>query len=246
MSTKYKIQEQFYLSECMKSNFKKHRIILISTILIGLLLLTSCTHDADTYKVHGIDVSHYQKRINWEKVAKEGTIHFAFIKATESIDYQDSIFEKNWQAAKEVGLIRGAYHFFRPNVSVEWQIKNFIKQVQLSKGDLPPVLDIEDFKNVSMPTLIERARLWLIFIEEHYKVRPIIYASLDVYTRHLQTAFSEYPVWIARYSRTEPPQSTRWQFWQYSDEGSIKGVEGNVDENVFVGTISELKALCIP
>jgi lysozyme len=216
-------------------------------LIIGsfFFIISSCTHDADQYKIHGIDVSHYQKIIDWKTVAKQEKVCFAFIKATESVDYQDSIFQKNWEQAKSAGLIRGAYHFFRPNVSVEWQIKNFTQQVQLEKGDLPPVLDIEDFRNVTMPTLIERVRLWLIFVEEHYKVRPIIYASLNVYEEYLQFAFPEYPVWIARYNRTEPPKNTAWLFWQYSDYTTMDGVEGNVDKNVFVGTLSELEALCL-
>jgi len=208
-------------------------------------LLSSCTHDADQYKIHGIDVSHYQRRIDWKTVAKQENVCFAFIKATESIDYKDSIFQKNWAEAKKVGLIRGAYHFFRPNVSVEWQIKNFTQQVKLEKGDLPPVLDIEDFKNVTMSNLIERVRLWLTFVEEHYKVRPIIYASLTVYKEHLRAAFPDYPVWIARYNRTAPPKNTNWLFWQYSDYTTIDGVEGNVDKNVFAGSLSELEALCV-
>lgn len=236
---------EYKILEFSNPLLRMKRIALCMYISGFLFLITSCTHDADQYEIHGIDVSHYQKTIDWRTVAKQEKVHFAFIKATESVDYQDSIFKKNWAAAKEVGLIRGAYHFFRPNVSVEWQIKNFTQQVQLEKGDLPPVLDIEDFKQVSMPTLIERVRLWLIFIEEHYKVRPIIYASLNVYEDYLQLAFPDYPVWIARYNRTKPPENTDWLFWQYSDQTRIDGILGNVDKNVFVGSLSELKALCL-
>lgn len=239
MSSKYKIRE--FSNPLLP--IKGVALYLFTSSF--LFLITSCTHDADQYKIHGIDVSHYQRTIDWRTVAKQEKVHFAFIKATESIDYQDSMFQKNWEGAKEVGLIRGAYHFFRPNVSVEWQIKNFTQQVELEKGDLPPVLDIEDFKNVTMPTLIERVRLWLIFIEEHYQVRPIIYASLNVYEEHLQAAFSEYPVWIARYNRIAPPENTNWLFWQYSDYTTMDGVLGNVDKNVFGGSLSELEALCL-
>ncbi|WMX15467.1 MULTISPECIES: glycoside hydrolase family 25 protein [unclassified Aureispira] len=221
-------------------------LVYSSFLCLVFFMLISCTHDADQYKIQGIDVSHYQKIIDWETVAQQDKIHFAFIKATESTDYQDSIFENNWSKAKEVGLIRGAYHFFRPNVSIEWQIKNFTQQVQLSKGDLPPVLDVEDFKNVSMPTLIERVRLWLSFVEEHYQVRPIIYTSLKVYEQHLKGAFPDHPVWIARYNRKEPPQDINWLFWQYSNTEELEGIVGYVDKNVFVGTRAELQALCIP
>lgn len=230
----------------MKIGFLSVKRGIFCFFLAGsFLLITACTQDADQYRIHGIDVSHYQRTINWKTVAKQKKVHFAFIKATEGVNYKDSIFQKNWAGAKKAGVIRGAYHFFRPNVSVEWQIKNFIQQVELEKGDLPPVLDIEDFDKVSMPVLIERVRLWLIFIEEHYKIRPIIYASMDVYQRYLQSAFPDYLVWIARYNREEPPQNIDWIFWQYSDQTRIDGISGKVDKNVFVGTLSELKALCL-
>lgn len=230
----------------MKTGFLSVKRGIFCSFLASFFgLITACTHDADQYRIHGIDVSHYQRTIDWKIVAKQKKVHFAFIKATEGVNYKDSIFQKNWAGAKKAGVIRGAYHFFRPNVSVEWQIKNFMQQVQLEKGDLPPVLDIEDFDKVSMPVLIERVRLWLIFIEEHYKIRPIIYASMDVYQRYLQSAFPDYLVWIARYNREEPPQNIDWVFWQYSDQTTIGGISGKVDKNVFVGTLSELKALCL-
>lgn len=221
------------------------RGIVYAAFVTFFFLITACTHDADQYKIHGIDVSHYQKVIDWKTVAKDKKVHFTFIKATEGVNYKDSTFQRNWEGAKKAGLIRGAYHFFRPNVSVEWQIKNFTQQVQLEKGDLPPVLDIEDFKNVSMPVLIERVRLWLTFIEDHYKIRPIIYSSVRVYQQSLQAAFPDYSVWIARYNKEEPPQSIDWLFWQYSDHTSMNGIAGNVDKNVFTGTLSQLKSLCL-
>jgi len=246
MRIRIKIQKFTYLLSLKKIGWLSFQRSFVALILASfLLVIISCTHDADQYRIHGIDVSHYQKIIDWETVAKQEKVHFAFIKATESVDYQDSIFKKNWKEAKQAGLIRGAYHFFRPTVSVEWQIKNFTEQVQLEKGDLPPVLDIEDFGHVTMPVLIERVRIWLLFIEAHYKVRPIIYASLNVYQRSLQGAFPDYPVWIARYNRRHPPLNTDWLFWQYSDQTTINGIVGKVDKNVFVGSLSELKALCL-
>lgn len=206
-------------------------------------LLISCSHDAERYTVKGIDVSHYQQRIDWELLAEEKEVDFVFIKATEGVNYKDSTFQRNWLGVGKIGLKRGAYHFFKPRMSVEWQIKNFTQQVQLQKGDLPPVLDVEDIKNVSMPVLIDKVGKWLMFIEEHYQVRPILYASLDLYQHHLRDAFPDYPVWIARYNRVEPPTNLQWMFWQYSDRARVKGIPEKVDRNVFIGTIKELNAL---
>lgn len=207
--------------------------------------MVSCTHDSDQYAIKGIDVSHYQAQVNWKQVVQNQGIKFVFIKATEGVNYKDSTFRRNWEGAKGVGLKRGAYHFFRPNVSVEWQIKNFMQQVQLEKGDLPPVLDVEDVDEIDPSVLIPKVEKWLIFIEEHYGIKPIIYASLNLYQRILQPAFPDYPCWIARYHRIAPPDNFAWDFWQYSDQKYIKGIQHRVDMNVFHGNIQALERLCL-
>ncbi len=214
-------------------------------ILLLLLSLVSCRHEAEDYNIKGIDVSHYQKKIDWQQVGNNKALHFVFIKATEGVNYRDSTFQRNWEGAGKAALKRGAYHFFKPKASVEWQIKNFTKQVTLQKGDLPPVLDIERVGTMPKPKLIEKIGKWLMFVEEHYQVKPIIYASLDLYQKHLQAAFPEHLVWIARYHNTAPPRSTQWQFWQYSDQEYIEGIDHKVDMNVFVGTAAALDKLCI-
>lgn len=220
-------------------------ILKYLSIISCLLLLLSCTHEADQYVLKGIDVSHYQAKINWKQIAQNQEIKFVFIKATEGNNYKDSTFQRNWSGAKSVGLKRGAYHFFRPNVSVEWQIKNFIQQVKLEKGDLPPVLDVEDVDHIPPEKLIAKVDKWLIFIEEHYGIQPIIYASLDLYQRVLQPAFPEYKGWIARYNRLAPPKNLSWQFWQYSDQAYITGIKHRVDMNVFHGNLQALEQLCL-
>lgn len=100
------------------------------------------------YSIHGIDISHHQGDIDWEKVSKaqinEEPISFIFIKATEGQDHLDSNFNDNFYEAREYGFLRGAYHYFKPNVNATLQARYFLKQVHLEEGDLPPVLDIEE------------------------------------------------------------------------------------------------------
>jgi lysozyme len=212
-------------------------------LLVGLFcfLLQSCTHDADKYAIKGIDVSHYQGRINWDLVAQED-IDFVFVKATEGLNYRDSIFERNWAGLEDNRLKRGAYHFFRPKVSAEWQAKSFIKLVALKSDDFPPVLDVEDLKGVSVKQLIASMKVWLDLVEQHYKAKPIIYTFSDLYNRHLRMAFPDYTFWIARYDRKAPALNKKAVFWQYTDEGSLNGIKGAVDFNIFTGNLSELDA----
>lgn len=97
-------------------------------------------------KAIGFDVSEYQGEINWTLVKNiEGNypLEFVLIRATAGKDREDIHFRKNWLAAKNRKMIRGAYHYYRPNENSLEQAKIFIQTVDLHKGDLPPVLDIE-------------------------------------------------------------------------------------------------------
>ena len=115
-------------------------------LLLGFSLFFFACNEQTVRKqgfgLHGIDVSHYQKKIDWGKVAAQD-VHFAFIKATEGETYKDSFFCENWASIKAAGIKRGAYHFFRPTLSAEMQATNFIEMTELGNGDIAPVLDVE-------------------------------------------------------------------------------------------------------
>lgn len=216
-------------------------------LLLSFLLLPACeapTERLANYEIHGIDISHYQGKIDWQKIAAQD-IHFAYIKATEGEWLQDSMFCRNWKAAKAAGIKRGAYHFYRPNVAVRKQIANFAELVELEQGDLPPVLDIEVLDGVETPELITNLIYWLHIMEVHYGMKPIIYTNVKFYNKHLAGQLSSYPTWIARYNDKEPQlaSGTDWNFWQYGNRGRLEGIQGDVDLNVFSGTPKDLEEL---
>ncbi|MEM6697721.1 MAG: GH25 family lysozyme, partial [Bacteroidota bacterium] len=131
--------------------------------------------------------------------------------------------------------------------SVLTQAQNFMNNVVLEKGDLPPVLDIEVLDGVSTEDLVIRVRAWLEIIEAEYQIRPIIYTNLKFYNKHLANHLQEYPVWIARYNRYFEPllvNEVNWAFWQYGNRGRLDGIQGDVDFNVFKGSLDELEMLC--
>ncbi len=215
-----------------------------------VLSFHSCTPFTERmtgYLLHGIDVSHYQAQVNWEAIASQN-ISFAFVKASEGEDFTDSLFQSNWAALKRVGIKRGAYHFFRPTRSVYKQARNFISQVKLEAGDLPPVLDVEVTNGASNAITVMRIQTWLEMIESHYRIRPIIYTNLNFYHEYIAGNFDDYPLWIARYNKRSPKldDDRQWHFWQYGDRGRIEGINGDVDFNVFFGQPEELEALCVP
>lgn len=202
------------------------------------------------YEIHGIDISHHQKSIKWSDVAAidvNGTrISFAFIKATEGITRQDLHFDRNWKKSKEAGLIRGAYHFYYPTRDAKKQADNFIKQVKLEPGDLPPVLDIELSKGKTKKEIVEGCLIWCEAIEEHYGVKPIIYTNPHFYIKYLMDDFDDYPLWVAHYYEDIPRIEHRdWLFWQHSDCAKLKGIDKPVDLNVFNGNLEDLKDMCI-
>ncbi len=209
-----------------------------------VLLLGACQpNDADIYPIRGIDVSHYQMKINWPIVGQQD-ISFVFMKATEGVDFQDSTFRYNWEQSKAVGLTRGAYHFFKPKMSVLWQFNNFAQLVPVEKGALPPVLDVEDYKGLSAAKLISKVSEWLILAEAHYHQKPIIYTYYNLYHNHLQAAFPQYVFWVAAYRRKEPPLDAKTHFWQYSDRQRVEGIRVVVDGNVWLGTKEEWAVFC--
>ncbi|MFN7115676.1 MAG: glycoside hydrolase family 25 protein [Saprospiraceae bacterium] len=223
----------------------KHWLGIVALVMIayGCEQHTARRYD---YAVHGIDVSHYQSRVNWQAVAQEN-MHFAFIKATEGAMHVDSLFCYNWEGMKKAGLKRGAYHFFRPTISPLAQADNFTRSVEIELGDLPPVLDVEVLDGVSKESLINGVRTWLYYAEIRYGVKPIIYTNIKFYNKLLAGHFNDYPMWIARYGFREPTLACgrNWHFWQYGNRGRVNGIAGNVDFNVFKGSLQELEAMCL-
>ncbi|EJF52331.1 lysozyme M1 (1,4-beta-N-acetylmuramidase) [Saprospira grandis DSM 2844] len=212
-------------------------------LLLLLPLLFSCKHQADDYVVKGLDISHYQKRIDWEQF-DEKKVDFVFIKATEADNYQDSLFEHNWAALQKKNLAIGAYHFFRPQRSAIAQANFFLQTVPLGPGNLPPVLDVEELDGVGAEKLRLGVALWLNKVEEACQCKPIIYSSMKFYEDYLHPEFQDYPLWIARYNR-KMPTTKNWLFWQYTNKGRHPGIPAQVDLNVFSASRQELKALLL-
>lgn len=204
----------------------------------------------DGYSIHGIDVSHHQGDIDWEKASRAEVggepISFVIIKATEGVSHIDENFNENFYQTRQYDLVRGAYHYFKPNLSAQEQAKFFLKQVHLEEGDLPPVLDIEERGDLNVKQLQKSALTWLKVVEKQYNVPPIIYTNYKFKVDYLNTPeFDRYPYWIAHYYVRNLTYKGKWRFWQHTDCGVIDGIKGKVDLNIYNGSMYELKQLCI-
>jgi lysozyme len=248
---------------------KRRRIVIIVALILGLLLAGFWVFERmmlrkahfvhykefgieipDNYRIHGIDVSHHQSYIDWENVkamqVKKVKIGFAFIKATEGLGRVDGQFRRNWIKAKEAGLPRGAYHFFLAHKSGVAQAENFLSTVEVEKGDLPPVLDVEELYGASPEQCRKRCKEWLTTVEKAMHVKPIIYSGVDFYKRNLGADFDQYPLWAAHYYQKARPDIERnWIFWQHNENGHVNGILSRVDFNVFYGDSSAFKKLLV-
>ncbi|HVZ15697.1 MAG TPA: GH25 family lysozyme [Terriglobales bacterium] len=200
-------------------------------------------------RTRGIDVSHYQGKIDWQTVAGTG-ISFAFIKATDGLAKIDPKFEVNWRRAQAVELRRGAYHFFHAQQDSERQAQVFLAMLRKDHGELPPVLDFETLDGASVDHALCGAKQWMEIVENEIGKKPILYTGPAFWTTTMGSVeiFADHPLWIAHYTDSDHPNVPQpwrnWAFWQKSEKGLIAGIKGPVDLDIYVGTVMELDASC--
>ena len=203
------------------------------------------------YEIHGIDISHYQGKIDWEQLKnamiKGCPVRFVIIKSTEGSSRLDENFRENFNQARDFGFIRGVYHFWSNKSTAREQAYYFLDQVHLTDGDLPPVLDIEHKPaDKSVEDFQRDVLTWLHIVEDKYHAKPIIYTYYKFKEQYLSApVFDEYPYWIAHYYVDKVQYKGKWKFWQHTDVGKLPGIKGYVDFNIYNGSYYELKQLCI-
>ena len=203
------------------------------------------------YEIRGIDISHYQGKIDWQRLQnamiEKCPVRFIMIKATEGSTRLDNCFNDNFRNAREYGFIRGAYHFWSNKSSARDQAQFFLNKVHLQAGDLPPVLDVEHKPSDMSTEDFQREILaWLHAVEDKYHVKPIIYTYYKFKMKYLGTpVFDDYPYWIAHYYVDKVEYKGEWKFWQHTDAGRLPGIKGYVDFDLYNGSFYDLKKLCI-
>ncbi len=185
----------------------------------------------------GIDVSHYQGRIDWSRVAATESISYVYLKATEGATYVDDTYRRNLAEVRRVGLSVGSYHFYRPNVAPHVQFDNIRKNIKIEEQDLVPIIDIEVRGRVSAEKFIRDLKKLVHLVEKHYGKKPLLYSYQNFYNRHLCGEFPGYQWMIAKYQDERPVLNDGHNYimWQYTAEGSIDGVGGPVDRSRIMG-----------
>jgi GH25 family lysozyme M1 (1,4-beta-N-acetylmuramidase) len=206
--------------------------------------------------VPGIDISGYQHpngaAIDWTQVSAANK--FVIIKVTEGTGYVNSYYADDANQARAHGMIVGAYHFLRSNADGTAQADHMIAAMggSVPRGDLPPMADIEDPDQSYTPA--QRAQVVHDFIARLEAVtgrKPMIYSGSWYWGPYLgsPSGYGDgYPkVWSA-YTQACPQVPDDFpsiQFWQYSGSGSTAGIQGDVDQDTFYGTLADLQTLAM-
>jgi lysozyme len=181
----------------------------------------------------GIDVSAHQGAIDWAQVRGDG-YGFAYVKATEGTGFTDPQLNANWRGAREAGLARGAYHYFTLCSSGAEQAKVFLAAVPPSDEALPPALDLEFDGACDERPEVGQAQAevdaFLSAVEEAWGRRVLLYSSSEWRSHYGLTATEGRPDWI--YNEGSRPAQGDWALWQLRFNGSVAGVDGDVDIDV--------------
>ncbi len=214
--------------------------LLISIVMLGWLPMAAQqqgkvtiddkTMDSRSVVYDGIDVSSYQKDIDWRTTASDKNIKFVYVKATEGATHRQRHYAYNMENARKHGIKVGAYHFMRTTVPVKRQFENFISVVKLEDQDLVPLIDIETKGSWTAKQLADSVLYFAQLLEKHYGCKPMIYTGSSFYNSYLAGRIKGYKLFIARYSKLEPKLSdATWTLWQFSERGRIAGIDTHVD-----------------
>lgn len=190
--------------------------------------------------VLGIDVSHHNGVVDWQKVAAAG-YKFVYLKLTEGKSYVDKTTYNNYIAAKNAGLRVGFYHYAHVTNDPVNEVDFFLQKLGEMKADLPHCLDLEESKGLSKAKISAFALKWMEYLQQKTGITPILYTGYS-FMGNFTNNVAKYPLWVARYAGgskrvqgfNAPGSSTVWKSWamfQFTDSGKVNGIKGNVDIN---------------
>ncbi|MEW2395062.1 lysozyme [Streptomyces sp. NPDC046862] len=239
-----------------KSTRRRSRVIAasVAALALGGAALAEVQVSAAS-RPRGHDVSSHQKNVNWSKAKAKGA-RFVYVKATESHTYRNPYFGRQYNGSRDVGLVRGAYHFAVPNKSSgTTQAAYFLRNGGAWRADgwtLPPALDIEynpyDRKKkcygLSRTRMVDWIKAFSNEVRRQTGRRPVIYTTTHWWktcTGNSRAFRSNHALWLARYDSADagelPGGWTFWTIWQHDNgSGSLPG-----DQNLFNGSTAQLK-----
>ncbi len=213
--------------------------LCIFCIMLGSYGVSALQPEGEQYQ--GIDVSEWQGAIDFSAVKQSG-IETVYLRSTIGADGVDTRFEENYQSARAAGLKVGFYHYLtaRTEEQAQQQAHFFVQTVSGKEADLRLAMDFESFGGLGRQQINVIARTFLTKVEQLSGHTPVVYSDASNAGDLWDSALSRYPLWVAEWGVEQPSDSPVWDTWvgfQYSDEGSIPGISGRVDLDVFTDGI---------
>ena len=199
--------------------------------------------------IYGVDISKWNGDAA-EEIDPSDSISFIICKATEGTTLVDPDFDSNWEIIRNKKCILGAYHFYQSDDNPLEQATHYLSTVKANgTTDMVPIVDIEQGSlPASIPTeqgpLQKNFLLFLKAVEKTCHCIPMIYTNSGFANYYLQdTVFAHYPLWLAAYTKGDPPVPTAWKkkgykIWQKKNSYQV---ETRVfDFDVFYGKKKDL------
>lgn len=209
----------------------------IAALVFAALVPARAIPPSGGRQYRGIDISEFQGEIDFEEVRRSG-IEAVYIRVGAG-EYTDEYFAENYERAKAVGLKIGFYHYVTARSVDEGrrQARFFASLAAGREPDMRLAMDFEYFGSLSVSQINAISEAYLDELTALTRREAVIYSDLSNARNIFSRALAEkYPLWAAQYGADEPSANGKWREWvgfQYTDEGRVDGIYGNVDRNIF-------------
>lgn len=209
----------------------------IAALVFAALVPARAIPPSGGRQYRGIDISEFQGEIDFEEVRRSG-IDAVYIRAGAG-EYTDEYFAENYERARAAGLKIGFYHYVTARSVEEGrrQARFFASLAAGREPDMRLAMDFEYFGSLSVSQINAISEAYLDELTALTKRGAVIYSDLSNARNIFSRALAEkYPLWAAQYGADEPSANGKWREWvgfQYTDEGRVGGIYGNVDRNIF-------------
>lgn len=209
----------------------------IAALVFAALVPARAIPPSGGRQYRGIDISEFQGEIDFEEVRRSG-IEAVYIRVGAG-EYTDEYFAENYERAKAAGLKIGFYHYVTARSVEEGrrQARFFASLAAGREPDMRLAMDFEYFGSLSVSQINAISEAYLDELTALTKREAVIYSDLSNARNIFSRALAEkYPLWAAQYGADEPSANGKWREWvgfQYTDEGRVGGIYGNVDRNIF-------------
>lgn len=209
----------------------------IAALVFAALIPARAIPPSGGRQYRGIDISEFQGEIDFEEVRRSG-IEAVYIRVGAG-EYTDEYFAENYERARAAGLKIGFYHYVTARSVEEGrrQARFFASLAAGREPDMRLAMDFEYFGSLSVSQINAISEAYLDELTALTKREAVIYSDLSNARNIFSRALAEkYPLWAAQYGADEPSANGKWREWvgfQYTDEGRVGGIYGNVDRNIF-------------